>query len=44
MPCKAVLAGKRGAEVSSTLMCMAGSRVFWRDFGAGLEGCGRVHG
>jgi N-acetylglucosamine kinase-like BadF-type ATPase len=39
---QAVLAGKGGAEVSSTLLCMAGSRAFWRDFGAKLEGCGRV--
>jgi glucosamine kinase len=38
----AVRAGNEGAEVSSTLMCMAGSRVFWRDFANGLEGCGRI--
>jgi glucosamine kinase len=39
---RAVRAGNEGANVSSTLMCMAGSRVFWRDFADGLEGCGRT--
>ena len=39
---KAVRSGNDGATVSSTLMCMAGSRVFWRDFADGLEGCGRI--
>jgi N-acetylglucosamine kinase-like BadF-type ATPase len=31
-----------GIEVSETLLCMAGSRSFWRGFGDGLEGYGRV--
>jgi N-acetylglucosamine kinase-like BadF-type ATPase len=39
---RAVRDGKEGAGVSSTLLCMAGSRVFWREFGDGLQGCGRV--
>jgi len=30
------------AEVIETLLCMAGSRPFWRSFAAGLEGFGRV--
>jgi N-acetylglucosamine kinase-like BadF-type ATPase len=39
---RAVRAGNEGVEVSSTLLCMAGSAAFWRDFGASLKGCGRV--
>jgi N-acetylglucosamine kinase-like BadF-type ATPase len=30
------------AEVSSTLLCMAGSRAFWTQFGDGLAGFGRA--
>jgi glucosamine kinase len=30
------------ATLSFTLLCMAGSRAFWKTFGAGLSGCGRV--
>jgi len=29
-------------EVGATLLCMAGSREFWREFGAGLQGFGSV--
>lgn len=39
---RAVRAAHSGAEVSATLLCMAGSRSFWRDFGSGLSGFGRV--
>ncbi|HMD59880.1 MAG TPA: BadF/BadG/BcrA/BcrD ATPase family protein [Opitutaceae bacterium] len=39
---RAVRAGHPTAEVSSTLLCMAGSRAFWSEFGEGLAGCGRV--
>jgi glucosamine kinase len=39
---RALLSGNEAAEVSSTLLCMAGSRLFWRDLGAGLAGLGRV--
>jgi glucosamine kinase len=38
----AVRAGHPGAEISSTLLCMAGSRAFWKDFGDGLRGFGRT--
>jgi glucosamine kinase len=39
---EAVRAGTPGIEVSSTLLCMAGSRSLWKEFGAGLSGFGRV--
>ena len=39
---EAVQAGHPAAEVSLTLLCMAGSRSFWREFGAELIGVGRV--
>jgi N-acetylglucosamine kinase-like BadF-type ATPase len=39
---RAVRAGHAEAKVSSTLLCMAGSRAFWREFGDGLEGFGRA--
>jgi N-acetylglucosamine kinase-like BadF-type ATPase len=39
---RAVRAGHPAAEVSSTLLCMAGNRGFWRELGASLKGCGRV--
>ena len=39
---EAVQAGHPQAEVSATLLCMAGSRSFWREFGAELIGLGRV--
>jgi glucosamine kinase len=39
---RAVRAGHPDAEVAATLLCMAGSRSFWRDFGSGLSGYGRV--
>jgi N-acetylglucosamine kinase-like BadF-type ATPase len=38
----AVQAGHPQAEVSATLLCMAGSRSFWSEFGAELIGLGRV--
>jgi len=38
----AVRAGHRDEVVSLTLLCMAGSRAFWRKFGDGLDGCGRI--
>jgi glucosamine kinase len=31
-----------GAEISTTLLCTAGSRSFWKTFGTGLVGFGRV--
>ena len=37
---QAVRAGHGSAVISSTLLCMAGSRAFWREFGAGLAGFG----
>jgi N-acetylglucosamine kinase-like BadF-type ATPase len=37
-----VRAAHPGAEVSLTLLCMAGSRAFWREFGDGLSGFGKV--
>ncbi len=39
---EAVQAGHPEAEVSATLLCMAGSRGFWSEFGAELIGLGRV--
>ena len=39
---EAVRAGHKEAVVSTTLICMAGSRAFWREFGAGLAGFGRI--
>src|ERR1019366_2484593 len=39
---KAVRAGHPSAEISSTLLCMAGSRAFWKEFGDELEGFGVV--
>ncbi|HEY1847735.1 MAG TPA: BadF/BadG/BcrA/BcrD ATPase family protein [Opitutaceae bacterium] len=39
---RAVRAGHPGVEVTSALLCMAGSRSFWRDFGSSLSGFGRV--
>jgi N-acetylglucosamine kinase-like BadF-type ATPase len=39
----AVVRSGHGAEaISSTLLCMAGSRAFWKEFGDGLHGFGRV--
>ena len=38
----AVRAGSGKEQVSRTLLCMAGSREFWGNFGSGLSGCGRV--
>jgi glucosamine kinase len=38
----AVRKGHESAVISSTLLCMAGSRAFWREFGDGLAGCGKV--
>ena len=37
-----VRASNPSAEVSATLLCMAGSRAFWKDFGSRLKGFGRV--
>src|SRR5208283_5114591 len=39
---KAVRSGHAPAAISSTLLCMAGSRSFWREFAAGLAGYGRI--
>ena len=39
---EAVQARHPEAAVSATLLCMAGSRAFWREFGAELIGFGRV--
>lgn len=39
---QSVRAGHGSAEVSQTLLCMAGSRSFWRSFGDGLAGYGAV--
>jgi N-acetylglucosamine kinase-like BadF-type ATPase len=39
---EAVRAGHPAAEISSTLLCMAGSRSFWKDFGSGLANFGRL--
>jgi len=38
----AVRAGAGAAAISSTLLCMAGSRSFWREFGNRLDGYGRI--
>jgi N-acetylglucosamine kinase-like BadF-type ATPase len=38
----AVRRGHPQAEISSTLLCMAGSRAFWKNVGEGLVGFGRV--
>jgi glucosamine kinase len=38
----AVRAGHPSAVVSHTLLCMAGSRAFWREFGETLTGFGRI--
>jgi glucosamine kinase len=38
----AVRAKHRSAEISHTLLCMAGSRAFWKAFGGGLAGVGAV--
>jgi N-acetylglucosamine kinase-like BadF-type ATPase len=35
-------AGHPNAEISTTLLCMAGSRALWRDFGERLTGFGRT--
>lgn len=32
----------KGAEISSTALCMAGSRSFWKKFGESLSGFGQV--
>jgi N-acetylglucosamine kinase-like BadF-type ATPase len=37
---RALRAGHPDAPISATLLCMAGSRSFWKDFGAGLVGFG----
>ncbi len=39
---RSVRAAHPTAEISSTLLCMAGSRAFWRAFGDSLVGFGRV--
>jgi N-acetylglucosamine kinase-like BadF-type ATPase len=39
---RSVRAGHEAETVSFTLLCMAGSRSFWRKFGDGLDGCGRI--
>ena len=39
---RAVRAGHETEAVSSTLLCMAGNRAFWREFAAGLAGFGRI--
>jgi glucosamine kinase len=39
---EAVREGHSSADVSATLLCMAGSRAFWREFGAGLTGFGCI--
>jgi N-acetylglucosamine kinase-like BadF-type ATPase len=39
---EAVQAGHPAADVGATLLCMAGSRSLWREFGAGLVGFGRI--
>jgi N-acetylglucosamine kinase-like BadF-type ATPase len=39
---EAVRSGHPGEEISSTLLCMAGSRAFWKEFGASLSGFGSV--
>jgi glucosamine kinase len=39
---KTVRAGHADEKISSTLLCMAGSRAFWKEFGQGLVGFGRT--
>jgi glucosamine kinase len=39
---RSVRAGHPSAEISHTLLCMAGSRAFWKEFGDGLVGFGRI--
>lgn len=39
---RAVRAGHESASISATLLCMAGSRSFWREFGDSLCGYGRA--
>ncbi|HEY1791944.1 MAG TPA: BadF/BadG/BcrA/BcrD ATPase family protein [Opitutaceae bacterium] len=39
---KALRSGHPRAEVTSTLLCMAGSRAFWRQVGDSLKGFGSV--
>jgi N-acetylglucosamine kinase-like BadF-type ATPase len=39
---RAVREANPKAEISATLLCMAGSRPFWSEFGQGLRGFGRV--
>jgi N-acetylglucosamine kinase-like BadF-type ATPase len=38
----AVRQGHATAEISHTLLCMAGSRAFWKEFGETLSGFGRI--
>jgi N-acetylglucosamine kinase-like BadF-type ATPase len=38
----AVRQGHPTAEISHTLLCMAGSRAFWKEFGESLRGFGRI--
>jgi N-acetylglucosamine kinase-like BadF-type ATPase len=39
---RTVRAGHPSAEVSHTLLCMAGSRAFWRELGDSLVGFGQI--
>jgi N-acetylglucosamine kinase-like BadF-type ATPase len=39
---QAIRAGHGSVPIEATLLCMAGSRAFWREFGEGLAGFGRV--
>jgi glucosamine kinase len=39
---RAVRLGHLDAEISSTMLCMAGNRAFWKELGASLEGYGRI--
>lgn len=39
---RAVRAGYPSAVISHTLLCMAGSRAFWKEFGDGLAGFGTI--
>src|SRR4051812_23373802 len=34
--------GGANPRVTATLLCMAGSTIFWREFGASLTDCGKV--
>lgn len=38
----ALVAAAHCVAISHLVLCMAGSRIFWREFAAGLTGCGRV--